>query len=103
VPKRPNTPYKTKTQRVGWTRVLSPSSGGHSKMSPTSTLRGLGLGETPLRRWEAVTEMGRSQALIGSIHRDAVATPNYRYGFLMRGHGNEVLHMAYSEGWARDT
>ena len=26
--------------------------------------------------------------------------------FLMRGHGNEVLHMpimAYSEGWARDT
>ena len=36
-------------------------------MSPTSTLRGLGLGETPLRRWEAVTEMGRSQALICSI------------------------------------
>ena len=73
MPKRPNTPYKTKTQRVGWTRVLSPSSGGHSKMSPTSTLRGLGLGETPLRRWEAVTEMGRSQALIGSI-----ATPSQR-------------------------
>jgi hypothetical protein len=24
VPKRTNTPYKTKTQRVGWTRVLSP-------------------------------------------------------------------------------
>ena len=24
--------------------------------------RGLGLGETLLRRWEAVTEMGRSQA-----------------------------------------
>ena len=42
-------------------------------MSPTSTLRGLGLGETPLRRWEAVTEMGRSQALIGSI-----ATPSQR-------------------------
>ena len=73
MPKRPNTPYKTKTQRVGWTRVLSPSSGGHSKMSPTSTLRGLGLGETPLRRWEAVTEMGRSQALICSI-----ATPSQR-------------------------
>ena len=33
--------------------------GAHSKMSPTSTstLRGLGLGETALRRWEAVTEM----------------------------------------------
>jgi hypothetical protein len=45
----------------------------HSKMSPTSTLRGLGLGETPLRRWEAVTEMGRSKALIGSI-----ATPSQR-------------------------
>ena len=58
---------------VGWTRVLSPSSGGHSKMSPTSTLRGLGLGETPLRRWEAVTEMGRSQALIRTI-----ATPSQR-------------------------
>jgi hypothetical protein len=54
-----------------------PSSGGHSKlnskMSPTSTLRGLGLGETPLRRWEAVTEMGRSQALIRTI-----ATPSQR-------------------------
>jgi len=73
VPKRPNTPYKTKTQRVGWTRVLSPSSGGHSKMSPTSTLRGLGLGETPLRRWEAITEMGRSQALIRTI-----VTPSQR-------------------------
>ena len=73
MPKRPNTPYKTKTQRVGWTRVLSPSSGGHSKMSPTSTLRGLGLGETPLRRWEAVTEMGRSQALIRTI-----VTPSQR-------------------------
>ena len=45
----------------------------HSKMSPTSTLRGLGLGETPLRRWEAVTEMGRSQALIRTI-----ATPSQR-------------------------
>ena len=27
----------------------------------------------------------------------------FGYGFLMRGHGNEVLHMAYSEGWVRDT
>ena len=42
-------------------------------MSPTSTLRGLGLGETPLRRWEAVTEMGRSQALIRTI-----VTPSQR-------------------------
>ena len=34
---------------------------------------GLGLGEMPLRRWEAVTEMGRSQALIRTI-----ATPSQR-------------------------
>ena len=44
-----------------------------TEMSPTSTLRGLGLGETPLRRWEAVTEMGRSQALIRTI-----VTPSQR-------------------------
>ena len=31
--------------------VLKSSSGGHSKMSPNLNARGLGLGETPLRRW----------------------------------------------------
>eukprot|EP00964_Phaeocystis_antarctica_P031992 scaffold18103_cov90-Phaeocystis_antarctica.AAC.1 len=56
VPKRPNTPYKTKQktlQRVGsgMDSVLKSSSGGHSKMSPNLNARGLGLGETPLRRW----------------------------------------------------
>ena len=29
----------------------------YTKMSPTSTLRGLGLGETPLRRWEAESRL----------------------------------------------
>ena len=50
VPKRPNTPYKTKHYK-GWDG-LGPqsSSGGHSKMSPNLNARGLGLGGTPLRR-----------------------------------------------------
>ena len=51
MPKRPNTPYKLNTTRVGWTRSSIEFSGGHSKMSPNLNARGLGLGETPLGRW----------------------------------------------------
>ena len=69
VPKRPNTPQQTIKHKgcggMDCSGVLNPSParvvrvGAHSKMSPTSTstLRGLGLGETALRRWEAATEM----------------------------------------------
>ena len=47
---------------------------------------GLGLGEMPLRRWEAVTEMGRSQALIRTI-----ATPSQRQT-IDRGTTPRLLH-----------
>ncbi len=53
---------------MGWARVLNQSEFGWAQQDVTNlNARGLGLGETPLRRWEAVTEMGRSQAWIRTI------------------------------------
>ena len=66
MPKRPNTPYKTKHYK-GWDG-LGPqsSSGGHSKMSPNLNARGLGLGETPLRRWGGY----RGSVIVSVDHRE---------------------------------
>jgi hypothetical protein len=62
----------------------------HSKMSPTSTLRGLGLGETPLRRREAVT-VWVCPIGIASVDRSHRTTPSQRQT-IDRGIQRLVLH-----------
>ena len=72
VPKRPNTPHKTKhkgwdgpgmdSARLGSSIRVRVRTGWAQQDVSNLNARGFGLGETPLRRWEAVTEMGRSQA-----------------------------------------
>ena len=62
---------------MGWD-VLGPQSeyGWAQQDVTTLNARGLGSGETPLRRWG-----GYRGSVIVSVersHRDAVATPNYR-------------------------
>ena len=48
-------PYRLNKQRVGTTRLLKFEFGWAQQEVTNLNARGLGLGETPLRRWMAVT------------------------------------------------